>query len=68
VFEDGSSDTFTVNVIVEYMYSQIDDEGHHFTIMDEIIDHESDDSAVKKDDGFVESPNSNRTHQLTTKG
>jgi hypothetical protein len=36
--------------------------------MDEIIDHKSDGSSVKKDDGFVKSPNGNRTHGLTAKG
>jgi hypothetical protein len=68
VFEDGSTNTFTANVIAENMYPQVDDEGHHFTIVDEIIKHKSDGSAVKNDDRFVESPNGNWTQQLTTKG
>jgi hypothetical protein len=53
VFEDGSTNTFTANVIAESMYAQIDDEGHHFTIMDAIIDQKSDSSAVKKDISFT---------------
>jgi hypothetical protein len=38
VFEDGSTNTFPANVITENVYAQIDNEGHHFTIMDEIIE------------------------------
>jgi hypothetical protein len=67
-FPDGSTDVFTANTIAESMYSQIDDEGNSFAIMDAITDHKSDGSALTKDDGFVEGPNGQRTPKMSTKG
>jgi len=51
-FQDGSTDVFTVNVIAENLFSQVDDEGRSQVMMDEITDHKCDGSAVSKDDGF----------------
>jgi hypothetical protein len=67
-FPDGSSDAFGANVIAESMYSQIDDEGHSFQILKEIIDHKSDGNAVSSDDGFTEEPDGAPTPRRTTKG
>jgi hypothetical protein len=52
-FPDGATDVFTVNMIAESMYSQVDGDGHSFTLMSEITDHKSNGTAVSKDDGFV---------------
>jgi hypothetical protein len=38
------------------MYSHIDDEGHSFQLLKEIIDHDSNGKAVSLDDGFMEEP------------
>jgi hypothetical protein len=57
-FPDGSTDLFTANTIAESMYSQIDDEGHTYQLMDEIIDHQKDGTAVSKGEGS----------RMTTKG
>ena len=48
VFPDGATDVFTANIIVENLYSQVDEEGNSYAIMSEIIDHRSDGSAVTK--------------------
>ena len=40
------------NLIEENMYSQVDEEGQQYTLMSEIIDHQSDGKALSKDDGF----------------
>ncbi len=52
-FPDGSTATYTANVIAENLYSQVDEEGCHFAILQEITDHKRDGSALSKDDGFI---------------
>jgi hypothetical protein len=37
---------YTANVIAENLYSQCDSEGHQFLVLDEIIDHAKDNSAI----------------------
>mmetsp|Transcript_8647 Transcript_8647/g.12593 ORF Transcript_8647/g.12593 Transcript_8647/m.12593 type:complete len:946 (-) Transcript_8647:1039-3876(-) len=46
IFPDGSSQSYSANVIAENLYSQVDDEGRSYSILQEIVDHEKDDSAV----------------------
>ena len=43
-------DVFTANIIAENLYSQVDAEGNSYSILEEIIDHKSDGTAVSKDD------------------
>jgi hypothetical protein len=52
-FPDGHVDKYDANVIAEHMYSQVDSEGHRFMIMDEIVDHEKDGSAVAAYDQYI---------------
>jgi hypothetical protein len=51
-FPDGATDVFTANLIAENLYSQVDAEGNSYSILEEIIDHKSDGTAVSKDDGY----------------
>ena len=51
-FPDGSSDTFSANMIAENLFSQVDQEGHSHVVLDEIVDHHSNGNAVSKDDAF----------------
>ncbi len=67
-FPDGSTATYTANVIAENLYSQVDEEGRHFAILQEITDHKKDGSALSKDDGFVENRHGQRRPKLTTRG
>jgi hypothetical protein len=67
-FPDGSTDTFTANLIAENLYSQIDSEGRSFAILKEIVDHRKDGNALSKDDGFTEDKEGRRHPRLTTKG
>ena len=65
-FSDGTHKELTANMIAESMYSQIDSEGRHFQLLDKIIDHRSDLTALNKKDGFhtskgeIKYPNSQR--------
>jgi len=67
-FDDGTRETYTANLIAENMYSQIDDEGRQFQLMKEIVDHETDRSAILKDDGFFEDNRGRRRPKQTTRG
>jgi hypothetical protein len=40
---------YAANVIAENLYSQVDDEGHHQVMIEDIVDHKKDSSAVTKD-------------------
>jgi hypothetical protein len=67
-FPDGSTATYAANVIAENLYSQVDDEGRHFAILQEITDHKKHGSALSKDDGFIENRHGQRRPKLTTRG
>lgn len=41
-FPDGSSGSYLGNIITENIYSQVNQEGKTYTLLDEIIDHEED--------------------------
>jgi hypothetical protein len=59
---------YTANVIAENLYSQCDSEGRQFLVLDEIIDHAKDNSAIAITDGYTISSNGNRVPKITTKG
>mgnify|MGYP003321204368 FL=1 len=67
-FEDGAIREYTTNLIAESIYSQVDDEGQHYTIIDEIIDHKKDNSALEQKDGFTCTRSGNRVAKKTTRG
>ena len=48
-FPDGTEQEYSANLIAESIYSQVDDEGHQFLLLKEIIDHDADATAVRKD-------------------
>jgi hypothetical protein len=52
LFPDSVMDTFTVNIIAENMFLQVDKEGRSYSIIEEIIDHKKDGTAVSKEDGY----------------
>ena len=66
-FEDGRTEAYAANAIAEHLYAQVDDQGFQYLIIDEIIDHKKDGSAVAADDGFV-IVNGRQCPRRTTKG
>jgi hypothetical protein len=65
---DGNIKEYAANVIAESIYSQVDDEGRHqLVLLDALVDHERDNTAVSADDGYIVT-NGNRHRKLTTKG
>lgn len=67
-FPDGSSESYSANVIAENIYSQTDAEGRTMALMDEIVDHRSDGRAVKKDDGYLTDKRGRKQMRHTTVG
>ena len=67
-FPDGATDIFTANMIAENLYSQVDEEGNSYSVLNEITDHKKDGSAVTKDDGMEVGRNGILRPRRTTKG
>jgi hypothetical protein len=66
-FSDGQVLEYAANVIAENLYSQVDEEGHQQVMLDKIVDHKSDNSAVLPDDSYT-TLNGRRHRRITTKG
>jgi hypothetical protein len=67
-FSDGTAQAVTANVIAEAIYSQVDDYGRSYTLLQEITDHHFKDDVVKKEDGWVTNRLGVRKRKVTTKG
>ena len=52
-FPNGLTEAVMVNLIAENLYSQVDVEGHTFSVIKEIVDHHKDGHALSKDDGYL---------------
>jgi hypothetical protein len=60
---------YSANVIAENIYTQCNTEGNQYLLLDEIIDWQKDEpQAVKPEDRFVHSHNSNQHYRKITKG
>jgi hypothetical protein len=68
IFDDGTFERYTANIIAENLYSQCDSDGHAFLVLKEIIDHTKDNSAIPISDGFTVGFNGNRVPKKTTRG
>ena len=67
-FSDGSTAEYTANIIAENLFSQVDSEGRQYVLLNEIVDHRKDFSAIPVSDGHIISKNGNRIPKQTTKG
>ena len=52
-FTDGSIESFSANIIAESIFSHVDEEGNPFVLLDEIIDHRADATAIQQQNGYV---------------
>ncbi len=50
------------------MFAQVDSEGHEHELMEDIIDHKKDGSAIKKQDGFLATRSHRQVRKRRTKG
>ncbi len=67
-FSDGTTKELTANIIAESMFSQVDDEGHHFQLFSEISEHRRLDSAMNKSDGYYSNGKGTPIPKKTTRG
>ena len=51
--QGGSTAQYTVNVIAENIFLQVDKEGQQYALLSEITDHKKDASALSKDEGYT---------------
>ena len=64
-FMDGYEETMTGNLIAEYLFSQVDDDGNRQVLLDEIIDTKI---AVHETDAYINSRCGQKKCKKTTKG
>jgi hypothetical protein len=52
IFPDGETAEYSANIITECLYSQVDDEGNQFLLLDEIIDWKQTEEALNDEEIF----------------
>ena len=67
-FADGYKASLTANAIAENLFSQVDDEGNRFVMLDSIVDHRVNGEELQKDHAFIISSNGGKRRKETTKG
>ena len=67
-YPDGTIDQQSANIMDDNMLSQVDSEGHHYQVLNEVTDHKKDDSDISKVDGFIKSISGNLHWKLMTCG
>lgn len=67
-FTDGTREKYQANVIAENIFAQVDDEGRTHMVLEEIVDHVKDGSAVPISDGMIRSANGTMKPKKTTRG
>ena len=65
-FMDGTKQSLSANYIAENLFAQVDQDGNHQVLLDEIIDYRTTSKEVKQQDAFITTRTStNRRHETT---
>ena len=68
-FPDGQVKEYSANIIAENMLTQVDSDGYSLSLMDSIIDHQSDPSqAIPMEDKYIMTKSGQKRLRKTTKG
>ena len=67
-FPDGNIKKYAANIIAENVLVNCDSEGHYSNLMSCIIDHKSDGSALKDEDGYIKTKSGQLRRRQTTVG
>jgi hypothetical protein len=67
-FDSGETEAYSANIIAEHIYAQVDEEGYTHHLLDEIVDHMKDDTAVSREEGFITTKKGRKLPRRTTKG
>jgi hypothetical protein len=65
---DGHKASLAANTIAQNLFAQVDEEGNRHVLLDEIVDHRKDSTAVEADDAFIVMHNGTKRRKLTTRG
>ena len=65
---DGNIQEYSVNVIAENLWNQVDDDGYDYNLLYEIIGHKQNDDAIKIENRFYETKTGTKRRVITTKG
>eukprot|EP00536_Pseudo-nitzschia_multiseries_P014206 jgi/Psemu1/37875/gm1.37875_g len=65
---DGTIEEYTANIVAESLYSSVDNDGRMFTLLDDLIDHEQDDTALSDEEATTIAKNGRKSHKPTTRG
>lgn len=65
---DGHTEELMANIIAENLFSQIDNEGNRFVLLDDIVDHRKSVNALSGDDSFITADNNMKHRRHTTQG
>ena len=67
-FTDGSVDKYTEKVIADFFFTQVDDEGNQYLLMNKITYHRKDNTDIPISDGMTRGQNGNKLPKITTRG
>ena len=67
-FDDGSIKQVGANIIAQQMYQQVDSDGHMSTMIEHIVDHDTDGTEVKKGKQSLTTPSGEKRPRQSTKG
>ena len=67
-FDNGSTEACSANIIAEHIYSQVDEEGYTQHMLNEIVDHKKDSTAVSKEGGITTTKAGRKLPRRMTKG
>ena len=67
-FEDGSVERYHANIIAENIYSRLDADGTTISILEEILDHKKDDTALSRPEGRAYRKGGSSKPKKTTRG
>ena len=68
MFPDGDVQQYSANVIAQSIYDSVDEDGHRYQLLDEIIGHMKLKNALDKPKGYITSNNGQKNLVKTTKG
>jgi hypothetical protein len=67
-WSDGRTEELMANIIAENLFSQMDDEGNRYVLLDDIIDHRNTEGYISGDNGFITLDNGMKQRCQTTQG
>ena len=63
-FTDGTCKKYQANVIDKNLFAQVNDEGHHFALLKEVLDHHKDNTTIPISEGMLQSANGTKKPRL----